>query len=259
MNKRQLFRFFLMNQDPAAAGGGAPAVAPAPAPAAAATPAAAPAPAAATPAAAPAPAAAQTDPSPTNWLQSLPDADAKAYAESKGWKDPVDAVKAIRDMEGKYVVPENADAYQLPVPQGQDGAFAKEAAGWMHKAGIPVAQAQALAKEWNNAMAAQETARQAQVAQEMSALKTEWGTEFDTNVELGRRVMRNFGVAPEVIDRIAGQMGDATTLRVFQQIGKGLGEGTLGPGGSGGGSGSDPVDPEKARAARMFPSMQPKS
>lgn len=255
MNKRNLFRFFLMNQDPGA-GGGAPATAPAAAPVA---PPADPAPAAAAaPAAAPAPTPAQTDNSPTSWLQSLPDAEAKAYAESKGWKDPADAVKAIREMEGKYAVPEKADAYQLPVPQGQDGTFAKQAAGWMHKAGIPVAQAQALAAEWNASMAAQETARQTQVQQDMSALKQEWGTQYDANLELGRRVMRTFGIAPEKIDQISGQLGDAVTLRVFQQIGKGLGEGTLNPGSSGGSNGA-PANPDAARAARMFPSMQPKS
>ena len=259
MNKRNYLRFVLMNQDPGAGGGGAPAPASAAAPAGdpAPTPAAA-APAPAPAAAAPAPAPAQTDNSPTSWLQSLPDAEAKAYAESKGWKDPADAVKAIREMEGKYAVPDSADAYQFPVPQGQDGAFAKQAAAWFHKAGVPVTAAQQIAQEWNKAVQDVETQRQQQIQQDMTALKTEWGTEYDSNLELGRRVMRTFGIAPEAIDKISGQMGDATTLRVFQQIGKGLGEGTLNPGGGGGGNVAAD-DPDAARAARMFPSMQPKS
>lgn len=255
MNKRKLLSFFLMNQDPGAGGGAPPAAAPAPAPAAA-DPAAAPAPA---PAAAPAPAPAQTHQSAADWLQSLPDAEAKAYAESKGWKEPGEAIKAMRELEAKSAPPAKAEDYNLPVPEGQDGAFAKQAAGWFLKAGVTAAQAQVLAAEWNSTLQAQATAEQQKIEQDMGALKTEWGNDYDANVELGRRVMRNFGVAPEVVDRIAGQMGDATTLRVFQRIGKGLSEGTLGPGGSGGGSGSDPVDPDKARAARMFPSMQPKS
>lgn len=250
MNKRNYLRFFLMNAEPDAGGGGAAA-----APAAAPSPAAAPA---AAGAAAPAPAPAQTDNSPTSWLQSLPDAEAKAYAESKGWKDPVDAVKAIREMEGKYAVPQSADAYQFPVPEGQDGALAKQAAAWFHEAGVPVEAAQAVVKKWNEMAVAAETHRQQQIQQDMSALKTEWGTQYDANLELGRRVMRTFGVAPEAIDKISGQMGDATTLRVFQQIGKGLSEGTLNPG-SGGGGNATPADPDAARAARMFPSMQPKS
>lgn len=257
MNKRFVSRFPFMNQDPGA-GGGAPAggdPAPAPAPAAA-TP--APAPAAATPAPAPAPAPAQTDNSPGAWLQSLPDAEAKAYAESKGWKDPGEAIKAMRELEGKYTVPANADDYKLPVPQGSDGGFAKQASAWFHEAGVPVAAAQAVAAKWNETMAAAETQRQQQIQQEMAALKTEWGTQYDGNVELGRRVLRTFGISGDVIDRISGQMGDVQVLRVFHQIGKGLGEGTLNPGGGGGGN-TAPADPEAARAARMFPSMQPKS
>lgn len=258
MNKRFVSRFAFMNQDPGAGGGapgGDPAAAPAPGTAAA-TPAPAPAPAAATPA--PAPAPAQTDNSPGAWLQSLPDAEAKAYAEQKGWKDPADAIKAMRELEGKYTVPANADEYKLPVPQGQDGAFAKQAAGWFHEAGIPVAAAQVIAGKWNEAMAAAETQRQQQIQQEMTALKTEWGAQYDGNVELGRRVMRTFGVSGDVIDKVSGQMGDVQVLRLFHQIGKGLSEGTLNPG-SGGGGNSAPANPDAARAARMFPSMQPKS
>jgi len=108
-------------------------------------------------------------------------------------------------------------------------------------------------------MQAAETQRVQKVEQEMGALKSEWGNEYDANVELGRRVMRNFGITAEQIDKISGPMGDVTTLRVFQRIGKGLSEGTLGPGGGSGSGNADPVDPDKARAARMFPSMQPKS
>jgi hypothetical protein len=250
MNKRKYLRFFLMNQDPGDGGGGAPAAAPAPAAAATDTGGAT--------AAAPAAAPAQTDNSPTSWLQSLPDAEAKAYAESKGWKDPADAVKAIREMETKYAVPQSPDAYQFPVPEGQDGALAKQAAAWFHEAGVPVDAAQAVVKKWNEMATAAETHRQQQIQQELSALKSEWGTQYDANLELGRRVMRTFGVSPEVIDKVSGQMGDAATLRLFQQIGKGLSEGTLNPG-SGGGGNTAPVDPDAARAARMFPSMQPKS
>lgn len=203
-------------------------------------------------------AAATSQDSAASWLQSLTDADVKTFAEQKGFKEAGDAVKALRDVEAKYTIPESADAYQLPVPEGQDGAFAKQAAGWFQKAGIPVEQAKALTTEWNAAQAAQVAAHQQQVQQEMTALKGEWGGQYETNVELGRRTMRTFGIAPEVIDKISGQLGDVQTLRVFHRIGQGLSEGTLNPGSSGG-SEAGSVDPDAARAARMFPSMQAKS
>ncbi|MFK0377838.1 hypothetical protein [Pandoraea sp. NPDC090278] len=202
--------------------------------------------------------AASSQESATSWLQSLTDADVKTFAEQKGFKDAGEAVKALRDVEAKYTIPESADAYQLPVPNGQDGAFAKQAAGWFHKAGIPVEQAKALTAEWNSAQAAQVAAHQQKVQQEMTALKSEWGGQYETNLELGRRTMRAFGINPESIDKISGQLGDVETIRVFQRIGQGLSEGTLNPGSSGG-SEAGSVDPDAARAARMFPSMQAKS
>lgn len=50
--------------------------------------------------------------------------------------------------------------------------------------------------------------------------------------------MRKFGVPAEVIDRLAGESGDAATIKVFSSIGASLSEGTLNPGGDGGSSGA---------------------
>lgn len=246
LNKRRLFARLLRQEAPAEggeAGGGAPADV--------ATPPAAPANGAAQPAA---PASATPA-----WHDSIEDAGLKAFIQGKGFKDAAEAAKALQDMEGKIAVPESADAYALPVPEGQDKAFAGEAAKWMHEAGIPVAQAQALAEKWNAYAAAQQqaadVARQQQSEADLATLRQEWGQQFDANAELGRRAVRTFGVEADAVEKISQALGDAETLRLFARIGKHLGEGTLIPEGGDRGGAATPADPEAARAARMFPSM----
>lgn len=191
------------------------------------------------------------------WTQSVADEDLRKYAEGKQFKDAGEAVKALRDLESKHVAPATVDEYQLPVPQGQDGTFAKQAATWMHKAGIPVEAGRQLAAQWNDFQTGQmqqaQVARQQKAEQEIGALKTEWGDQYDTNVELGRRAMSTFGIPSEVIDALAGKMGDAKTLKVFQAIGKSMSESTLNPGGAS--SNTPAANTEAARVARMFPSM----
>jgi len=172
------------------------------------------------------------------WHDSITDEGLKAFITGKGFKDAADAAKALQEMEGKSAVPESADAYTLPVPEGADAAFAGEAAKWMHEAGVPVAAAQALAEKWNGYMAAQQEASEAQRAAQgeadIAALKTEWGNQYDANIELGRRAVRTFGIDEATLDSINTALGDAATLKLFQSIGSKLGEATLVPAGAGG-------------------------
>jgi len=190
------------------------------------------------------------------WHDSIQDENLKAFIAGKGFKDAGEAAKALQDLEGKTQIPESADVYKLPVPEGHDPAFAMEAAKWMHQAGIPVAQAQALAQQWNQYQLAQQAqADQVRIQQgkaDVAALKNEWGNQYDANVELGRRAVRSFGVDEGTLDRISQALGDAETLRLFQRIGSRLGEGSLvaDPGG-----GASVQDGEKALTSLMFPSM----
>lgn len=200
----------------------------------------------------------------TPWTDAIADADLKAFATERGFKDPGEALKALRETETKFAVPAKPEDYAIEVPQGQDGAFAKTAAGWFHKHGIPAAAANGLAADWNAFVAAQQqatdTAQQQKGEQELGALRGEWGQQYEGNIELGRRAMRTFGVPAELIDSLAGKMGDAQTLRLFHNIGKAMSEGTLNPGTPAGGGNGQPAvgDPDAARAARMFPSMAKK-
>ncbi len=194
-----------------------------------------------------------------SWHESIQDAGLKAFIEGKGFKDAGEAVKALQDLEGQTAKPESADAYKLPVPEGQDAAFATEAAKWMHEAGIPVAQAQALATKWNQYQAAQQeqadTARQQQGERDVQDLKKEWGGQYDANTELAKRAVRTFGADEQALEKISKALGDGETLRLFHRIGKHLGEGTLIPAGGDRGA-NPPANSDAARAARMFPSMK---
>lgn len=229
LNKRQLFARMLREQaagDTPPAGGESAAIPPASA-------------------AAPATPPADSQVTAPAWHESIEDAGLKAFIEGKGFKDAGEAVKALHDLEGLTAKPESVDAYKLPVPEGQDGAFAGEAAKWMHEAGIPVTQAQALATKWNEYQASQaqaaDLARQQQGEADVSALRKEWGGQYDANVELGKRAVRAFageaGDAEQLIGKIEGAIGTAETFRLFQRIGKSMGESTLNPGDAGSSNG----------------------
>lgn len=187
-----------------------------------------------TPPASSTPTASDSHNSAPDWRESIADADLKKFVTDKGYKDPTEAFKALRDAEAKSAAPSTPEEYGLG-----DDAFAKTAAGWFHEQGIPAEQAKGLVGKWNEyvtkaneeAVAARTRDGEAQ----MSSLKTEWGNDYDAKIELGRQAMRKFGVSVEFIDKLAGQMGDAETIKVFNRIGAAMSEGTLNPGGAGNG------------------------
>jgi hypothetical protein len=176
----------------------------------------------------------QTDNSPSDWRESIADADLKKFVTDKGYKDPAEAFKALRDADAKYAVPSKPEDYGLG-----DEAFAKTAATWFHEQGIPAEQAKGLVGKWNEYVTKQTEEATAAKARDgeaqISQLKTEWGTNYDANVEIGRQAMRKFGLPVTFIDKVAGEIGDAETIKVFNRIGAAMSEGTLNPGGAGNG------------------------
>ena len=137
-------------------------------PASTTAPAAPAAPAAAAPAAAPAaPVNATTalmgEPAPA---AAAPAADPAAPAADPA--KPVDPAPAALTMPGKDATPEEWSAfyaqigrpetpegYELPLPEGDDGTFAKQMAPILHKHGVTAEQAKGLAADWNAMVAAQ--------------------------------------------------------------------------------------------------------
>lgn len=165
-----------------------------------------------------------------------------------------DGIKAFRTKIG---VPESADKYELPVPEGQDGGFAKLASQWFHEHGVPKAAGQAIAKQWNehiaNYLKDAEATEQAESGKQLDALKREWGDKFDTNSEHARRFMKASGWDDAKIAKYEATFGTADMLKTFQGLGAKMGEGGFVAGdGQGGGGVSAQQAKEKLNEARVL-------
>lgn len=188
------------------------------------------------------------------WYSGFGDESLRGYLETKGFKDPSALAESYRNLEKLRGVPENelaripkegdaeawnafynrlgrpenAAGYELPIPDGDDGAFAKQAAEWMHEAGLTPAQAKMLAGKNNEFLAAQIKAHQDQQAiesdRQMSELKTEWGQAYEQNTEIARRAAKQFGLTDEMLSGIEDAIGTKQLMVLFNNIGQGLGE-----------------------------------
>ena len=174
---------------------------------------------------------------PAEWTAAL-DADTKTYLEAKGYKSPAEALTALRG----YEPPATADAYEIPVPDGESPEFAKAVAPLFHKAGLSAAQAKALAEGWNEMQASQRgaatqaeadaaTAADAAAKREDTALQSEWGKDYAANKEHARRAAMQFLPGDEAaktafIGEIEKKFGFAATMKMWAAIGTGLAEHT---------------------------------
>ena len=209
------------------------------------------------------------------WYSQLSE-ETRGFVETKGWQSPDDVVQSYTNLEkllgadksGRGVVmpkedaaaeewgkfydrlgrPKSADEYNLPVPQGDTGDFAKKAAGKFHELGITAKQAQSLAEWWNmnaDEMQSSQVNQQMQNAEmEMNVLQSEWGKEYDANIEAARRATRQFGVKEQMLEKIENAIGTREMLKLFANIGKGVGEDSFVDSGKTGAFG---ISPEAAR------------
>ncbi len=191
-------------------------------------------------------------PAPGNWYDSIEDAELKGYVQNKGWKDPVELATGYKNLEKllggeKLPLPKGADdkdgwarvydalgrpksaeEYKLPVPDGDTGEFAKQAASKFHELGISQQQAQALA-EWFNATQAGQLEQLGQqsaqaIEKDMTALKSEWGQAWDENVNLGQRAAREFGLNAQKLEAMEQALGTGELMKLMAKIGRGLTE-----------------------------------
>lgn len=228
------------------------------------------------------PAAAAEAPAPADaWYSALPDDNIRRWAQAKGWKDPLAAVESNYNLErligldraGRTVVlpredapqeevlafrsrlgvPDSADGYTLPLPEGAPPEFARAASQWMHEAGVPAKAATQLAQRWNEHLAQSQTAAerawQAESHAEVDALRGEWGGAFDVNAEHARRAALHFLPGNDVaerarqMDKVERALGSAAFLRFMAGVGRGLSEHQLL-----GGDAAGVHSPESARA-----------
>ncbi len=187
------------------------------------------------------------DPPPAAWY---PD-EHKEFVTTKGWKSPADVItstmnlekllgadragrtvvlpKDETDVEGmkafraKLGVPDAPDAYELPLPDGDGGEFAKTAAQWFHEAGIPKAAGQKIAAQWNEHFSKmveeQQAQAQASSRAELESLKSEWGKDFDKNSEYARRFLRAAGWDDAKMSKYEQAFGTAQMLKDFHAWG----------------------------------------
>lgn len=190
------------------------------------------------------------------------------YVTNKGWKTPADVVtsnqnleqllgadkagravvlpKDDKDVEGikafraKIGVPESADKYELPVPQGGDAEFSKTAAQWMLDAGVPKAAAQKIAGQWNEffgkMVADDQAKRETESKQQLEGLRTEWGDKFEQNAEVARRFLKASGWDDAKVAKYEDAFGTAQMLKDFHAWGSATGEHASTEGDQGGGS-----------------------
>lgn len=142
-------------------------------------------------------------------------------------KDDKD-VEGIKAYRARIGVPESADKYELPVPDGDKGEFAKLASNWLHDSGIPKEAGQKLAKSWNDyvakTLAEGQTALKAEMDKQLDGLKGEWGDKFDEKSEHARRFMKAAGFTEEETKVYEEAFGTAAMLKRWSSIGSKLGE-----------------------------------
>lgn len=186
---------------------------------------------------------------PASWVDGITDADLRGYVQNKGWKDPADLAHGYKNLEKllggeKLPMPKGADDkdgwsrvydalgrpkaaedYKLQVTEGADPAFAKAAAAKFHELGISQAQAAALSEWWNGTASAQAQAAAQQSASQseadVAALRQEWGSAWDENVELGRRAAREYGLEPADLEQLERGLGTKKMLSLMARIGRG--------------------------------------
>ncbi len=131
----------------------------------------------------------------------------------------------IYDRLGRPAKPEE---YELPLPDGDTGDYAKFIAAAMHELGITKKQAQTLAAKQNEYVATQEAraaeAYQTAIKEQDGALHTKWGAAYDKNVQIARGAFAELGVHGEAVDALEKAIGFAGVMEMFYNIGAKIGE-----------------------------------
>lgn len=213
-----------------------------------------------------------------DWTPHVADEAVRGWVAAKGFKDPGALAQSALNQEKLLGVPaesivklpkdDNADAwnavydrlgrpkdpkeYGLPLPEGDKGEFAAEAAKWFHEAGLNGKQGRTVAEKWNAHVAAaqkqQSEATKARDAEQVTKLKADWGPQFEPNMALVDKAAQAFGISTEHVQALKAAMGPGAAAKFLHAIGSKLGvEGDFVSGGARGGSGNFST-PEAAQA-----------
>lgn len=190
-----------------------------------------------------------------DWLKGA-DEVTLGYVQNKAWRDPVDAVKAYRELEkfrgvpaerlievpttedeaawnaayDKMGRPKDIKEYEFKAPEGQtvDEGLASWARENFHKLGLNKSQGTKLMSSFNELLTAKrgemETAMAATRTTEATALKTEWGNAHEANIAAARKAAVGLGLTEQMINGLEQTMGFAKTMKFFNMLGSKMGE-----------------------------------
>lgn len=179
------------------------------------------------------------------------DDESKGYLQAKGIKDPANLVKIARDTESfvgldkstiikipkakEGETPDFSEVYnalgrpEKPEDYGfTDSEDSKFIAPEFHKLGITKVQAEGISKIMKTldekAKAASEDASVKKFAEQESALKTEWGADFNVNREVAKKAAQDaverLGLDPDAMNKLGEVLGLDKSLKLFYALGK---------------------------------------
>ncbi len=135
---------------------------------------------------------------------------------------------AFRTAMTRLGRPEKADQYEIPVPDGDPGEFAKTAATWFHEADLTKAQAKVMAAKWNEFAAAQAKAQAdagaTKIAENEAALKREWGPAYEARLTAAGQIAAKLGLSDDVAGVLREKLGAAGLAKFVFTLGEKLGE-----------------------------------
>lgn len=189
-----------------------------------------------------------------DWFGKLTgDAEMKAWAESKGWKDAAAAdpfaiaqsyynleklfgadkagrtVQLPKDANDKAALdaiyeklgrPKDAAGYEINLPDGADPAFANAAKDWYHKAGLTKDQAKAVTDSYRAMELDLAQKTETAHAQQVEALQQEWGGKFEQHVETAKAAAKAAGLTEQHVKAVEMALGPAPAAKMFEFFGR---------------------------------------
>jgi hypothetical protein len=177
---------------------------------------------------------------------------ARDYAAQFGGAAPNEIIRmpkagdeaGARAMWQRLGVPPDVNGYDLSAIKFADGTdldegFVSSFRAAAHKLNIPKDQAVGLAQEvvryMEGAEAAETAASVAKNLEESTALRTNWGKNWDVNMHVAKQAALKLGFTEDQINGLQKTVGYARTMETFRNLGMSQGEGRFLEGGANGG------------------------
>ena len=189
------------------------------------------------------------------WYSDIKDESLRGYAEARGFKSTEELIASYKQLDdlglaervGKTLTipgeddaeghnnlykalgrPDSPDGYNL-LPEGQAPTeFTSAMAKVMHEHGLTKKQAEGLSKYYNemaNATQAESLKKfEVESANQMEALKKEWGTNYGHNVEMFKRGVKGLGVSTDEFSTIEQAVGTKRAVEIFKNAASGMSE-----------------------------------